>query len=67
MLENDFYEKQSTTDRHDIFDFVVNLEVLQGCPYTCAGCFVDKENLSATAEQVLENAYINGKYFECCT
>lgn len=63
MLENDFYEKQSTTDRHDIFDFVVNLEVLQGCSHSCAGCFVNLENPNAQVETVLTNALKFGTHY----
>ena len=63
MLENDFYEKQSTTDRHDIFDFVVNLEVLQGCRHSCAGCFVNKENPDVPVDTVLNNALRMGEHY----
>ena len=63
MLEDDFYLKQSTTDRHDIFDFVVNLEVLQGCNHACAGCYVNIENPDAMVDRVLENALKVGKHY----
>ena len=49
MLDKDLYSLMSTSEVGDIrdvesMDFVLNLEVLNGCAHHCEGCFVNRKN-----------------------
>lgn len=49
MIEEGLYELMSTaevktSDDIDQVDFVLNLEVLNGCAHHCTGCFVNRRN-----------------------
>lgn len=63
MLEQDFYKNQSTSEKHDIMDLVVSMDILQGCAHTCHGCYVNKENADAISQVTIDNAYNSAKYF----
>lgn len=60
MIENNIYELMSTSEiqhfsESDDYDFVINLEVLNGCAHSCPGCFVNRKNQYTALD--LENAY----------
>ena len=49
MIEEDIYRKMSTSEVKTVFDndamdFVINLELLNGCAHACTGCFVNRKN-----------------------
>jgi len=49
MIEEDLYEKMSNSEVKTVFDndkmdFVINLELLNGCAHACTGCFVNRKN-----------------------
>lgn len=49
MIEDNIYEKMSTAEVKTVFDnekldFVINLELLNGCAHKCSGCFVNRNN-----------------------
>lgn len=60
MIEDNIYELMSTSEISNIsdsshYDFVINLEVLNGCAHTCTGCFVNRKNAYSALD--LEKAY----------
>jgi len=49
MIEEDLYTKMSNSEVKTVFDneamdFVINLELLNGCAHACTGCFVNRKN-----------------------
>ncbi len=52
-------ERSRTTNRSYIesVDFVLNLDLLNGCAHSCHGCFVDKKRELKGQEQMLEQAH----------
>lgn len=63
MLEDNFYKRQSTAERHDIMDLIINLDILQGCKHNCFGCYVNKPNEDSTPDLCIDNAYKVGKHY----
>lgn len=59
MIENNFYQKMSVTNEDNInsMDFVLNLDILNGCVHSCDGCYVKKFKEVNNWEQALEKAY----------
>ena len=44
MIENNFFQKMSVTNEDNInsMDFVLNLDILNGCVHACDGCYINK-------------------------
>ena len=59
MIENNFFQKMSVTNEDNInsMDFVLNLDILNGCVHACDGCYINKFKKVKNWEEVLENAY----------
>lgn len=58
-IESNFLEKMSKTnvDNIESMDFVLNLDILNGCVHSCDGCYVRKFRDDNKWEQSLEKAY----------
>lgn len=55
MIEEDLYNKMSNAEITSVFDndkmdFVINLELLNGCVHSCTGCFVNRRNEIVVAD-----------------
>lgn len=57
-IEADFLHKMIRTNPDNVhsMDFVLNLDLLNGCVHLCDGCFVNKTKVVKNWEDVLENA-----------
>lgn len=57
-IEANFLEKMSRTNLDNIhsMDFVLNLDLLNGCVHLCDGCFINKTKIVTDWESVLEKA-----------
>ena len=58
VVEPDLLERSRTTDRAyiDRMDFILALDLLNGCAQSCRGCFVDKKGEFLGQKQMLERA-----------
>lgn len=57
-IENDFMQKMCNTNLDNInsMDFVLNLDLLNGCVHFCDGCFINKNKIVANPEEILDKA-----------
>lgn len=57
-IETGFLKKMSITNQDNInsMDFVLNLDLLNGCAHLCDGCFINKTKVVHNWEQVLDDA-----------
>lgn len=57
-IEADYLNKMIRTNLDNVhsMDFVLNLDLLNGCVHLCDGCFVNKTKVVKDWEEVLENA-----------
>lgn len=58
-IEVDFLNKMSKTNLDNIesMDFVLSLDLLNGCVHSCEGCYVRKNKVAENWEEILEKAY----------
>lgn len=58
-IEKNFLHKMSNTNEDNIMsmDFVLNLDLLNGCVHSCEGCYVNKRKVTANWKETLERAY----------
>jgi hypothetical protein len=59
-IESNFLEKMSTTNLDNInsMDFVLNLDLLNGCDHFCDGCFINKTKIHHDWEHILDQALL---------
>ena len=64
-IEANFLEKMSTTNLDNIesMDFVLSLDLLNGCVHSCDGCYVNKTKKVENWESTLEEAYTLARDF----
>lgn len=57
-IESRFLTKMSKTNQDNIesMDYVLNLDLLNGCAHLCDGCFINKTKVVHNWEQVLDDA-----------
>jgi hypothetical protein len=58
-IESNFLHKMSHTnvDNIESMDFVLNLDLLNGCVHLCDGCYINKSKKVDNWKEVLANAY----------
>lgn len=58
-IEEVFLTKMSSTNIDNIenMDFVLNLDILNGCVHSCDGCYINKVHKVSNWEEVVESAY----------